>query len=290
MLSTKSKIKIAHLLNIAVVGARSLMGQTAIVDVRRGGVNWHLDLNEGIDLAIYLGLYQRIPRRVVETWIRPGALALDIGANIGSHALLLARQVGPQGRLVAVEPTDYAFAKLSANASLNPDLDKQLIRVQAAISDASSSGNGATEPAKFYSSWPLGGDPAGRHAKHLGQLQSAEGARFVALDTLLGELRANGSISGAVKFVKLDVDGHELGVLRSGQQMFQQDRPAILVEIAPAAQDEVQGRFEALIDTLMTFGYRLQGAELGESLPMSAPGLRKIIKAGASVDALALPS
>ena len=60
MLSTKSKIRIARALNVAITGARSAVGLDATAEVRRFGLNWRLDLNEGIDLAIYLGRYQNI--------------------------------------------------------------------------------------------------------------------------------------------------------------------------------------------------------------------------------------
>jgi hypothetical protein len=62
----------------------------------------------------------------------------------------------------------------------------------------------------------------------------------------------------------------------------------MLIEIAPHIQDEVPQRFEALLATLEGFGYRLEDAA-GKPMPMSADGLRKLIKHGASVDAIARP-
>jgi FkbM family methyltransferase len=286
MLSTRGKINIARTLNVAIVGTRSLVGRHAIVTCRRRGLKWRLDLNEGIDFAIYLGLYQKIPRRIVESWIPPGSLVLDIGANIGSHALPLARQVGPYGRVVAIEPTVFAFSKLCANVALNPELNDRMILVQAALND------GATDQPQpeFYSRWPLHRRAAGGHRQHLGQLESTQGARIVALDALLGELRYSGRISGPVKFVKLDVDGYELQVLRGGRQSFMQEKPAVLMEVAPYTQDEVPGRFEALLNTLESYGYHLEDGDSGQLLPMSAEGLRKLIKDGAGIEALARSS
>ncbi|HEY6705131.1 MAG TPA: FkbM family methyltransferase [Xanthobacteraceae bacterium] len=150
------------MLNFAIVGARALAGRSSRVIARRRDVNWELELNEGIDLAIYLGLYQRIPRRAAR-WITPGALVLDIGANIGAHSLPLARAVGRDGVVVAVEPTDYAFCRLQANAALNPDLQSRLILVQAALT-AQTDGPGPKENARFYSRWPLSGGGPDRTA------------------------------------------------------------------------------------------------------------------------------
>src|SRR5580700_9976634 len=151
MLPTKAKMRIARMLNIAIIGVRSLAGRTPFVRVRRFGVNWRLDLNEGIDLALYVGTYQDIPRRIMDRWLPPGSLAVDIGANIGAHCLRIARRVGANGRVVAVEPTDYAFSKLTANAELNPGLRGRLVLVQAALTD----GTARAGEAQFYARWPL---------------------------------------------------------------------------------------------------------------------------------------
>jgi FkbM family methyltransferase len=285
MLSTKAKIRIARALSIAIVGARSFLGRPSVVEVRRAGVNWRLALNEGIDLALYLGSYQNFSKRVLESWVRPGGLIVDIGANIGAHTLRMADRIGAGGRIVAIEPTDYAFAKLSANAQLNPDLLDRMVLVQAALTD------GCTNAARkeFYSRWSLHAQGGGRHRKHFGYLESARGAKFVSLDALLSQLRVVGRISGPVTFVKLDVDGHELEVLRGGRATFTSDRPAVLIEIAPNVQDEVPGRFEDVIGTLESYGYQLENDRSGRPLPMHAAGLRKLIRQGASIDAIARP-
>src|SRR5688572_10184294 len=111
MLSTKAKLQVARLLSRAIVGGRKIIGRDSSVRVRRQGIDWQLDLEEGIDFAIYLGAYQRIPDRVRQDWLRNGSLAVDIGANIGAFSLPLVREIGEGGRVIAVEPTDYAFRK-----------------------------------------------------------------------------------------------------------------------------------------------------------------------------------
>src|SRR5262249_33160111 len=196
MLTTKRKIALARVLNCAIVGTRALAGRPSRVIVRRRQVAWDLDLNEGIDLAIYLGLYQRIPRRAAR-WIAPGALVLDIGANIGAHSLPLARAVGPAGRVIAIAPGDYAFARLKANAAAKPKLWPQLVPTKGGL-PAAAAAPANEETVRFYSRWPLRGSGSDRHSKHLGAPEAAVAARFLTLDTLLQELRHGNAIEHPV--------------------------------------------------------------------------------------------
>src|SRR3984893_15716811 len=100
-----------------------MLGRTDRDVVVRGGINYELDLSQGIDFAIFLGnIYERQTRAALRKLVSPGSLVLDIGANIGAHTLPLAQLVGPNGRVMAFEPTDFAFRKLSRNLGLNPSL------------------------------------------------------------------------------------------------------------------------------------------------------------------------
>jgi FkbM family methyltransferase len=47
--------------------------------------------------------------------LKPGAIAYDLGANYGMHALLMARLVGPARRVFAFEPVNEVFRALSDN-------------------------------------------------------------------------------------------------------------------------------------------------------------------------------
>jgi FkbM family methyltransferase len=197
----------------------------------------------------------------------------------------LLRQVGPEGAVISVEPTDYAFLKLKANAALNAALAPRLIAIQAGLND----GTNPSAPNQYFSRWPLDGKLDGRHERHLGQPEEAMAARSMTLDALRQELRDAGRASKPLTFVKLDVDGHELAVLKGGKTVLSEERPALLIEIAPHVQDEVSGRLEELIETIAKSGYALERPSSGAALPLDASKLREIIGDGASMDVLAVP-
>jgi FkbM family methyltransferase len=58
-------------------------------------------------------------RAVLQTRLNPGDTAVDIGANIGVHALTMAKTVGPSGRVVCFEPLPHIASTLERTLRLN---------------------------------------------------------------------------------------------------------------------------------------------------------------------------
>ena len=116
-MKTTHKIAAARAIYHAVHAGRLFFGQTDRAIVARDGITYDLDLAQGIDFAIFLGnIYERQTKAALRKLVSPGSLVLDIGANIGAHTLHLAKLAGPTGRVMAFEPTDFAFRKLSVEA------------------------------------------------------------------------------------------------------------------------------------------------------------------------------
>lgn len=101
-LTTKTKIAVARILQSIVMGARRAMGGGDKVIIRRRGILWDLDLNEGIDFAIYLlGGFELRTLQLYKKIIRSGNIVIDIGANIGAHTMPFAQLVGRLGEDLA---------------------------------------------------------------------------------------------------------------------------------------------------------------------------------------------
>src|SRR5919198_4875634 len=109
------------------VFAKLVRGRVTLTEV--DGAMYELHLDEMIDLALYLQQFEPDVRDTIRKLTAPGMTVLDIGANIGAHTLLFATLAGPGGRVVAFEPTDFAFAKLRRDVELNPLLCVEKVRV-----------------------------------------------------------------------------------------------------------------------------------------------------------------
>jgi precorrin-6B methylase 2 len=51
-----------------------------------------------------------------------GDIAIEVGAIVGAHTLLMAKLTGDDGNIYAFEPTDFALNKLRKNILLNPKI------------------------------------------------------------------------------------------------------------------------------------------------------------------------
>ena len=278
MLTTKTKVSLAALAYRAVSRGRALFGRNDHATVRRAGVRWSLDLSEGIDFSIYLlGGFERSTAATLRKLVQPGDVVLDIGANIGAHTLGLAGSVGPSGRVFALEPTDFAFEKLKRNIALNPGLANCIHPRQIFLAGDVA----AAAQRQIYASWPLNTSVA-LHPKHRGRLVTAHNATVDSLDCFVERERIS-----RVNVIKLDVDGHELPVLRGGLRMLRTSQPVLVMEVSPYIHAEEDNSFESLVALLADAGYSLQDANTWKSLPLDARELHARIPDGASINVIA---
>ena len=80
-----TKLRIARVLSRVAIGTRKCLH--CHVDCSDEGLQWKLDLNEGIDLYIYLfGRFEHDVYAAYRKQIEEGCIILDIGANV-AHTL-----------------------------------------------------------------------------------------------------------------------------------------------------------------------------------------------------------
>ena len=64
-----------------------------------------------------------------------GGVFVDVGANVGTYALALARQVGPAGKVIAIEPHPITHARLAFNTAASRYSQVKLVAAAAADAD-----------------------------------------------------------------------------------------------------------------------------------------------------------
>lgn len=276
-LSTRNKITVARLLNRML---RLVRGDNMVGQFQRRGITWSLDLNEGIDFALFLGVYENELVRTYRKMVLPGSVILDVGANLGAHTLPLARCVGPNGRIVAIEPTEYAMAKLRQNLELNPDLSSRVAPIHAFIV-ASDAAEGARAVA---SRWPLSPGLA-VDTPLCGFDQPIGAARKTTIDGLVRDLQLP-----RVDWMKIDVDGYEPDVMAGACATLAKYRPRVLIELAPYCHAGDPGQFDGVVAQFASLGYRFASLPRRRPLPMSGVELRRHhIPTNGSINVIAEP-
>jgi FkbM family methyltransferase len=167
---------------------------------------------------------ERAHQRAMAALVRPGDVAVDVGANWGVHTLLLSRLVGPRGRVLSLEPLPRAFEALRWHLDANGC--RNVTPMPVALGDFD--GTARFVPGASHSQGVLaaarpgaGGDPADGFPVTLR-----------TLDSLVQELGLR-----AVRLVKIDVEGAESMVLRGAARTLERFRPHLIVDLHTPEQD-----------------------------------------------------
>jgi FkbM family methyltransferase len=277
-MKTTHKIAVAKALHHLVRAGRGIAGRPDRGIFKRRGIVYELDLSEGIDLAIYLGaMFERRTTVALGRLVKPSSLVVDVGANIGAHTLTLAKLVGPKGRVMAFEPTDFAYHKLRRNLALNPKIAARVETHHCFLTNH----DGAGVPYAIYSSWPLTTEQ-GLHPKHLGREMQTGAVQARSLDSVLSE-RAD----RPVQLVKLDVDGFECDVLGGAISMLRESRPVFVMELAPYSLQERGSSLDEMLSYFIPNGYAFYTLRTRRRLPSTAKDLQRMIGDGASMNVVA---
>jgi FkbM family methyltransferase len=162
--------------------------------------------------------------------VRPGALVVEVGANIGAHTVELSHLAGPDGEVHAFEPQRIVFQALCANLALNQCTN--VFARQAAVGEKTGT----------ISVPPL--DPAIRYNFGGVSLQGVTFGESVPLVTL------DSFDLPACQLLKVDVEGMEVEVLKGSEQLIATHRPIMYLE-----NDRLE-RSEELLTMVERFDYR----------------------------------
>ena len=111
----------------------------ALLDLGGRGVEWEINGERfRVDPRYRHRLghsYDAPAARFIRERVRPGAVCVDVGANVGVYVLQFARWSGPAGRVVAFEPNPEARRVLARHVGLNGFAERVEV-IEAAVGDA----------------------------------------------------------------------------------------------------------------------------------------------------------
>ena len=173
-----------------------------------------------------------------------GGCALDLAANFGLYTRFLSETVGPSGHVHAVEPMTESFDVLRSNVRQHGLANVSIHNV--AISEFDEC------VAMAVPTYSRGGENL-YEAKVI-ESPSTDCGRVVAvpadrLDNLFARL-------GRIDFIKCDVEGHELQVLRGATDVLRVHRPAWLLELS-GDPDEPDSAAADVVRIMTRAGYRM---------------------------------
>lgn len=187
---------------------------------------------------------------LIVKYARPGATVLDIGSYIGTHCLVLARAVGEGGKVFAFDPSAEAMAQLQRNLYLNNV--HNVTAIQKALGAENSQGFiGELSPNNAGANVACTMQDIAKGNLLCGEIANrAKAFEMVRLDDLGIE---------HVTLAKIDVEGHELEVLRGARETFTRDKPVLIVEVWTAEHRPGAAENKAQVLALLAeYGYSVE--------------------------------
>jgi len=176
---------------------------------------------------------------LLEDLLDPGMTFVDIGANVGYHALLGARLVGPTGRVFAVEPfSENCRAILMSIA-------------------ASGIGNVTLLPVALddHQGWSHMSTHIGSNASIVSD-QVDQIAR--GYGTIVPTFRLDQLVTGPIDVIKIDGEGAEARAVRGATELISTWRPKVITEVSEEMLERVSASsVRSYVEWFTTKGYSI---------------------------------
>jgi FkbM family methyltransferase len=181
-----------------------------------------------------LDLYGELSEPEIELfrrYLRPGMVAVDVGANIGTHTVCFAQSVGPSGRVFAFEPQSMLHQVLRGNVALNAC--RNVVAENKAL---------GARPGSIIVPWLDYAREGNFGALELGAWTQGETIALAPLDSYALD---------PCHLIKIDAEGVERDVLEGASATVARHQPLLYVE------NNKPERSKELIQWLLANHYRL---------------------------------
>lgn len=197
------------------------------------GLKLWIDLGDsGVSLGCLAGMYEGDETAFILNTVKEGHTFVDIGANIGWFAVQAARNAGPSGRVIAIEPRAQTGRFLARSLQDNGFSDRSEVHHCAV----------GTQAGRFSIGWDnSAGNPGGTWSLPTREIQQefhdfgfrVEDVEVKTLDSIVGDRK--------VDVIKMDIEGAEGLALRGASKTLAQSRPIILSEMNFSLLPKISG-------------------------------------------------
>ena len=211
---------------------------------------------------LFRGCHEPEVARLIGRLVPAGATCLDVGANIGAHALVMARAAGTDGRVIAFEPHPELCERLRENVALNAGARVEVVCAAVADHDGSAELH-PFEPGAFHrGSSTLVAAPAE------GERPRARAATTLRVPTLCGETIERRFGVSRCDLVKIDVEGYDGVVLESLAALIERTRPTLIFEHRAATWASTGSSVGDSLERLRGLGYAVFAIRDGATRPL----------------------
>lgn len=146
-----------------------------------------------------------------EKLIQKGSIALDIGANLGIHSLVMSAYVGDKGKVISFEPLKPIYERLVQNVKVNKILNVDIKNI------------GVSSQMGFLKFDPM------IDGYNIGKGRISDDGNMEVEVATLDEVLSNYNLP--VTMIKIDIEGHELEAIKGAQKVLKQYQPFLICEI-----------------------------------------------------------
>jgi FkbM family methyltransferase len=176
---------------------------------------------EWLGRMVLLGYYEPHLVYFISQVCQEGDVCLDIGAHQGYIALHLARRVGAAGRVLAIEPVDSNFERLTLNVQRNHAAQIRCVHCAA--------GNRTGQIEIWYN--PVESGHASAYYRPCEQASRIQ-VQVETADEII-ERHIESHLLERISFIKIDVEGFEPLVLQGLRRTLQRYQPILWIEKNP---------------------------------------------------------
>ncbi len=183
-----------------------------------GNLKINFDTSSYVEWELFFrGYYEKNVIDAMKKIVKPGFVAMDVGANIGTHTLIMAKAVGDTGKVFAFDPHLESAERLKENVNLNNFQNVEIAQIGL-------SNKKGTMTLFSYSDEMADHGTASLY--DLPNLQkTAVEVPISTIDTFVEEKKIN-----RLDFVKIDTRGSDFPIILGARESIKKFQPFIIFE------------------------------------------------------------